>query len=392
MIRRDARPATSDSASGHDVRPVASLQLARHEFVAADRRHLYVYGELRGRPDPTRPASEPVALHKRLDLLTGTWIAISPSRNVRPHSPLADATDGEHAACPLCPGGPEVPFNYDAAVFDNRYPALVSDPPPVPDDPRVDPAQGRCEVVLYTERHEGSLATLTPMELARVVAVWRDRSGELWADPRNSFVMAFENSGEAVGATLSHPHGQVYAFDHLPPLIAGRAAALRRYRRAEQTCLTCHVVGSDDASDRVVAGNPSFSISVPFAARWPFEVHVRARRHGLGRLGDLTPGEQRDLAAALRQVVTRYTQVFDFALPYMMVALESPADEPDWHLAFEFYPPHRSPRLTKVRASVETATGLVINDTLPETTARRLAALAGPAVEEAPPFTVVHAG
>jgi len=246
-------------------------------------------------------------------------------------------------------------------------------------------------VALYTEHHNGSLATLTPTELARVVAVWRDRSSELWADPRNSFVMAFENSGQAVGATLSHPHGQIYAFDHLPPLIADRASALHRYRDAERACLACHVVSTDDASDRIVAGNPSFSIGVPFAARWPFEIHVRARRHGLGRLGDLTPPEQRDLAAALRQVVARYTQVFDFALPYMMVALEAPPDQPDWHLAFEFYPPHRSPRLTKVRASVETATGLFINDTLPETTAHRLAALAGPAVEESPPFTVVHA-
>lgn len=391
MTRHDARPAAAGSASGRDARPAAVLELARHEFVAADNRRLYVYGDLRDRPDPTRAGFEPVALHKRFDLLTATWIAVSPSRNERPNSRVAAGTDGGRAACPLCPGGPEVSFSYDAAVFDNRYPALVSDPPPVRDDPRVGRAQGHCEVVLYTEHHEGSLATLTPMELARVVAVWRDRSGELWADPRNCFVMAFENSGEAVGATLSHPHGQIYAFDHLPPLIAGRAAALRRHRGAERTCLACHVVRTDDASDRIVANNPSFSIAVPFAARWPFEVHVRARRHGVGRLGDLTPHEQRDLATALRQVVTRYGQMFDFTLPYMMVALEAPPDEPDWHLAFEFYPPHRSPRLTKVRASVETATGLFINDTLPETTAHRLAELAGPAVEEAPPFTVVHA-
>ena len=389
MTRQDTRPAAA-SSSGPDTRPAALLELERHEFVAADKRRLFVYGDLRGRPDPTRAESEPVALHKRFDLLSATWIAVSPSRNERPHSRVAVGTDGERAICPLCPGGPEVSFSYDAAVFDNRFPALVSDPPSVRDDRRVGPAQGHCEVVLYTEQHEGSLATLTPMELARVVAVWRDRSGDLWADPRNCFVMAFENCGEAVGATLSHPHGQIYAFDHLPPLIAGRASALRLYRDAERTCLACHVVGTDDASDRIVARNPSFSIAVPFAARWPFELHVRARRHGLGRLGDLTPHEQRDLAAALRQVVARYAQVFDFALPYMMVALEAPADEPDWHLAFEFYPPHRSPYLTKVRASVETATGLFINDTLPETSAHRLAALAGPAVEEAPPFSVVY--
>ena len=388
---RPALPAAGDS-SGLDSPPPAVLELGRHDFVAADRRRLIVYGDLRGRPAAARAESEPVALHKRLDLLTATWIAVSPSRNVRPHSGVDAGVAGEPPACPLCPGGPEVPFSYDAAVFDNRYPALVGNPPPVPDDPRIGPAQGQCEVVLYTEHHEGSLATLTPTELARVVAVWRDRSVELWADSRNRFVMAFENSGEAVGATLSHPHGQMYAFDHLPPLIGGRASALRAYRGAERACLACHVVKIDDSSDRTVAGNPSFSIGVPFAARWPFEVHVRARRHGLGRLGNLTPAEQQDLAAALRQVVARYAQVFDFALPHMMVALEAPTDEPDWHLAFEFYPPHRSPRLTKVRASVETATGLFINDTLPEATAHRLAAAPGPAVREAPPFTVVRAG
>jgi UDPglucose--hexose-1-phosphate uridylyltransferase len=390
MTRQNTQPPAA-SPPGLGTPPATFLELERHDFVAADGRHLFVYGELRGVPDATRPESEPVALHKRLDLLTATWIAVSPSRNVRPHSGVAVDADGGPAVCPLCPGGPEVPFSYDAAVFDNRFPALVGDPPTVSDDPRVGPAQGQCEVVLYTERHEGSLATLSPMELARVVAVWRDRSVELWADPRNSFVMAFENSGEAVGATLSHPHGQIYAFDHLPPLIASRASALRRYRGAERTCLACHVVSTDDASDRIVAGNPSFSIAVPFAARWPFELHVRARRHGLGRLGDLTPDEHCDLAAALRQVVARYRQVFDFALPYMMVALEAPPGQPDWHLAFEFYPPHRSARLTKVRASVETATGLFINDTLPEASAHRLAALAGPAVEETTPFTVVHA-
>lgn len=360
--------------------------LARHTFLELDGRHLYVYGELRGRPDGGELAAPPpAALQQRYDLLTGTWIAVSPARNVRPHSRVSSR------ACPLCPGGPEVPFSYEAAVFDNRFPALTSDPPPVALDPRVGPALGRCEVVLYTEEHEGSLATLSPLQLARVVAIWRDRTADLWSQPGHRYVMAFENRGEAVGATLSHPHGQIYALDHVPPLIAARADALEAYRELESACLACQVVATDDASERVVAANDSFSIAVPFAARWPFEVHVRARRHGLRRLADLSATERCDLAAALRQVVARYGRVFDFELPYMMVALEAPADAPDWHLAFEFYPPHRSPRLTKVRASVETATGLFINDTLPETTARRLAELPGPTTEEAPALDVVEA-
>jgi UDPglucose--hexose-1-phosphate uridylyltransferase len=118
---------------------------------------------------------------------------------------------------------------------------------------------------------------------------------------------------------------------------------------------------------------------VPFAARWPYEVAVRARRHGLGRLADLEPAEQRDLAVALRDVARRYDALFDFQLPYMMVAQEAPRDQPDWHLAFELYPVHRAPGATKVRASVETALGLFLNDVVPEEAAAQLASLEVPA-------------
>ena len=188
---------------------------------------------------------------------------------------------------------------------------------------------------------------------------------------------------------MSHPHGQIYAFDHVPPLIAERVTALGSFRSHERRCLACDVVARDAVSDRVVAPNSSFVVAVPFAARWPFEVHVRARRHGLRRLADLTSDEQRDLAAAIRGVVHRYERLFDFELPYMMAALEGPAVSPDWHLAFEFYPPHRTEQLIKVRASVETATGLFLNDTVPEDTAHRLAEIPGPDVtEETPPAVV----
>lgn len=356
-------------------------------------RCLRVYGELRGQPPVDMPAAEPAALHQRYDPLTDSWVAISPARNVRPHTSLPSAAPGSaitarRAGCPLCPGGPEVPFGYDAAVFDNRFPSLVPDPPAPPAGEEFAPSLGRCEVVLYTEQHTGSLATLSPVELARVVAVWRDRTGELWADARHRFVMAFENRGHAVGATISHPHGQIYAFDRLPPLIGARVTVLARHRTLREACLTCAVVTRDAASDRVVDSNDSFVVAVPFAPRWPFEVHVRARRHGLRRLTDLRPAEQRDLAAALRQVVMRYDGLFGFELPYMMVALEGPDSAPDWHLAFEFLPPHRSARLMKVRASVETATGLFINDTLPEASAARLATVSVPPREEAPALMV----
>ena len=376
------------TTSGAPAHPEAFVPLPRTTFVSSEGRHLHVYGEVRGRPGPDWPKVEPAALHRRFDALGGAWIAISPARNVRPHA--ADEPGPTGLVCPLCPGGPEVPFSYQAAVFDNRFPALVALPPAPPDGAGFGPALGRAEVVLYTEVHDETFADLEPVELARVVAVWRDRSDDLWADPAHAFVMAFENHGEAVGATLSHPHGQAFAMDHLPPFIEARVRALSEGRRASGACVTC-AVAERDASERPVFAGEHFVVAVPFAPRWPYEVHVRARRHGLRRLGDLRAAEQQALATALRGVARRYDRLFGFELPYMMTIMEAPAGADDWHLAVEFLPPHRSERLTKVRASVETASGLFLNDTLPEASAERLARIEAPVEHEADPFIVVRA-
>jgi UDPglucose--hexose-1-phosphate uridylyltransferase len=380
--------------------------LHRHDLRHADGRGLWLYGAHDGRslPVSTEP-TEPSAIHLRLDALTDRWVAISPARNTRPH--VDDATDesdpdghsgpGDAVAapeggpdpattnaptCPLCPGGPEVPWAYEAAVFENRWPTLVADPPPPPalDGPTA-PARGRCEVVLYTSTHEGSLATLTNRELARVVAIWTDRTRELWQDPAIRYVLPFENRGEAVGATLPHPHGQIYALDHVPRGGQRRVDAIAAHRERHAGCLHCEVVERDTAADaRAVVANPSFTVAVPFAPDWPFEVHVRARRHGVRRLTDLTARERHDLCVALRDVVHRYDRFYDDPMAYLMVAQESPRDVDggpvdDWHLSFEFLPPHRAPHRLKVRASVETAAGLFINDTVPEVSAAALAAV-----------------
>jgi UDPglucose--hexose-1-phosphate uridylyltransferase len=376
--------------------------LPRHVLFHTDGRRLLVYGELHGSledeiPDP----DEGAAIHKRLDVFTDAWIGIAPARNARPLDSAAQTVE----SCPFCPGGREVPFPYEAAVFDNAFPSFHPDPPPTPEAGSADgraadarpedrgtaraatpgldgptgPALGRCEVVLYTHRHEASFRGLSPTELGRVVTVWIDRTRELWSDPAHAYVCVFENRGAEVGATIAHPHGQIYALDHVPPVTAAKAAAHRRHRERDGRCLSCAATAADERSLRVVFANESFVVAVPFAARWPFEVAVRARRHGLGRLAGLVPEEQRDLALALRDVARRYDALFGFPLPYMMVAQEAPNDAPDWHLAFELYPLHRAPGVTKIRAGVETGLGLFLNDVAPEDAARRLAGLDVPA-------------
>jgi UDPglucose--hexose-1-phosphate uridylyltransferase len=336
-----------------------------------DGRRVLIYGTLPegARLDP-HASSEVGGIHKRFDMLSREWVAISPARNVRPLDSEPSLGD---VACPICPGGIELPFDYQAAVLENRFPSFAASPPTAPTGPLAESSRGRCEVVVYTHRHDVSFGGLSPDEIGRLLAIWTDRSNELWSDSRHEFVMIFENRGAEAGATLAHPHGQIYAFDHLPPTTAARADAHGSYRRERDTCLGCALV--DASAERTIAQNDSFAVAVPYAPRWPYEVAVRARRHSLRRLGDLTPTEQVDLGDALRDVALRYDAIFAAHSPYLMVVQEAPRLQPDWHLAIEFFPLHRSRTSTKIRASVETATGLFLNDVLPEDAARRLAAL-----------------
>ena len=355
--------------------------LERWELRHGDGRRLFVYGAYGGEPLPQdAPGGAWPALHLRHDALNDQWVAISPARNTRPQSAPIGTTTAP--ACPLCVGGPELPFPYEAAVFENRFPTLLAEPPEPPQlEGPTAPSRGRCEVVLYTPTHTGSLATLTTQELARVIAIWTDRSAELWDEPEHRVVLVFENRGEDVGATLSHPHGQIYALDRLPMYLQTRVDTLIQHRNTHGTCLSCEVVERDlAATDRRVRDNASFTVGVPFAPDWPFELHVRARRHGVRRLTDLTVDERRDLAGALREVVRIYDQLFDEPLAYLMACQQAPADlagrpADDWHLSFEFLPPNRAPNKLKVRATVETAAGLFINDTVPEASAAQLAAV-----------------
>lgn len=320
---------------------------------------------------------DPTLLHRRFDRLTASWVLVSPSRNVRPST---TTTGAAAPACPLCPGGPELPGAYELAVFDNRFPSLSPLAPDVAPglDGVTGPSRGRCLVVVYTSEHIADLADLTPQQFANVIAVWRDRTAELWREGWE-YVMAFENHGSDVGATLPHLHGQIYALDHLPPVTQQKLTSHIRHRDVHDECLGCRLIADDLGSDRVILDSDHFLVATPYAARWPLETHVRAKQHGVGRLADLDDDAALDLARALDEVVTRYDALWGFELPYLMCVQEAPAGPEgrtdDWHLHVELLPPHRNAQRLKVRASVETALGVFINDTVPEAVAAELRAV-----------------
>jgi UDPglucose--hexose-1-phosphate uridylyltransferase len=316
---------------------------------------------------------------RRLDPTTGEWVTFATHRQDRTFLPPAEY-------CPLCPTRPgafptEVPReHYDLVVFDNKFPSLSLDPgtPSARDTELmpVEPGFGHCEVVLYSEVHDSTLAQMAPSRIRNLVEVWADRYAVLGAVEGIDYVFIFENKGEAIGVTLSHPHGQIYGYPEVPPKLFRELVAATEHHDATGRCVFCDVIARERAEGaRVVAENDVFLAFVPFWARYPYEVHVVARRHAPSLL-DLSPGERDGLAALLKDVLTGYDALWGFSLPYIMGLHQAPTDGADWddvtHFHIELTPPNRTAQRLKYLAGSESSAGAFINDTVPEATAGHL--------------------
>ena len=306
------------------------------------------------------------------------WVITATHRQERTFLPPKDY-------CPLCPTMPggfptEVPReSYDIVVFENKFPSLRISPPQPTVAPTsissVESAQGICEVVLYSPEHQGTLAQMPLSRIRNLIRVWQDRYYELGSKDFIKYVFIFENKGEAVGVTLHHPHGQIYAFPFVPPLIERELAASRRYFQKNGTCLFCECVGDElRNTSRVVFEGSRFIAFIPFFARYPYEVYLAPKAH-LASMNDLTKEDIADLALVLKGLLVKYDSLFGFSFPYIMAVHQAPTDGSEHeysHLHFEFYPPHRSAGKLKYLAGCESGAGSFINDTLAEEKAAEL--------------------
>ena len=311
--------------------------------------------------------------------LLGEWVGTATQRQDRTFLPPPDF-------CPLCPTKPggfptEIPEpTYDIVSFENRFPSLSSDPP----QPAIDgtdlypvrPALGECEVVVYTPQHSSTLAQQPVEQIYKLVQVWTDRFRELSARDYIKYVFIFENKGEAIGVTLHHPHGQIYAYPMVPPRILQELEQSRRHHEKTGRCLLCDIVAAErQFGQRIVVENDSFAAYIPFFARYPYETHIAAKRHLLD-LTQLSRTESLDLAEILKQVLSAFDKLFNISFPYMMVLHQGPSDGENYsdyyHFHIEFYPPMRTATKLKYLAGSESGAGFFINDTLAEEKAAEL--------------------
>lgn len=314
----------------------------------------------------------------RYDALNDDWVAIAAHRQTRTYLPPVDQ-------CPLCPttdaNPSEIPAaEYDVAVFENRFPSFGPATGIIPRGPEwgtAAPSFGRCEVVAFTSEHTGSFSDLPPQRALTVIDAWDHRTAELSALDGVKQVFPFENRGSEIGVTLHHPHGQIYAYPYIPAKSAAMAAAAQRHFEASSgsSTLTGSILEQEqEDGSRMVLQSRHFSAYVPFAARWPVEVHLVPHRH-VPDFAALTDAEREDLAGVYLELLSRFDRLYGTPMPYIAAWHQAPLEpgpREASRLHLQLTSPRRAADKLKFLAGSESAMGAFINDTTPEDVARRL--------------------
>ncbi|EPJ40645.1 putative Galactose-1-phosphate uridylyltransferase [Streptomyces afghaniensis 772] len=339
----------------------------------ADGREL-IYYDLRD--DSVRDAADRRPLDRtvttseiRRDPLLGDCVAVASHRQGRTYHPPADE-------CPLCPSEgdrlSEIPdSSYDVVVFENRFPSLAGD-------------SGRCEVVCFTSDHNASFASLSEEQAGLVLEAWTDRTSELSHLPSVEQVFCFENRGAEIGVTLQHPHGQIYAYPFTTPrtaLMLRSVAAHKEMTGGEN--LFDAVLERELAGERIVLEGDHWVAFVPYAAHWPYEVHLYPKRRVPDLLG-LDEAARTEFPKVYLELLRRFDRIFgegEPPTPYIAAWHQAPFGaleefdgvvREDFALHLELFTIRRTSGKLKFLAGSESGMNVFINDVPPERAAERL--------------------
>ncbi|MEN9713512.1 MAG: hypothetical protein RLZZ164_176 [Actinomycetota bacterium] len=328
------------------------------------------------KPDARESVARPETATMRLDSLTGDWVSVAAHRHGRAFLPSADQ-------CPLCPATEanlsEVPDIFDVAVFENKNPSfgpalLTAADPHYADAPSLPlgltrESVGRCEVVVFSPEHLGSLGSMSANRVNTVLNALANRTAELKATPGVMQVFPFENRGQEIGVTLHHPHGQIYAYPYVTPRTQKLLSSMEKFGPD----LFAQTLEFEKSSERVLITSENFTAYVPFAGRWPIEIHLLPHRH-VQDLSQLHESELLELADMYQRLLAALDKIYDSPTPYISAWHQAPAIDAgrNVRLQLQITSPRRAADKLKYLAGSESAMGAFIADFPPEKTAGQL--------------------
>jgi len=231
----------------------------------------------------------------RKNIITGEWLILAPERARRPDDYIRSGRmkRSDKSKCPFCPGGEAFKNSIKDAeteniyVVPNKYPAFVtsingndSKSYRVEDSFYfVKHALGGHEVI-NIKNHDLEPFQFSTSLTQELFEVFQNRYLFYKKDKINEYAMAIYNHGPESGATLDHPHAQLFVSSIVPNYILRELHGSENYYNTNGSCVFCDMVKHEHHERvRVLAENDDFILFTFFAARFPFEMWVLPKQH-----------------------------------------------------------------------------------------------------------------
>ena len=293
--------------------------------------------------------------HRRLNILTGEWVLVSPHRTKRPwqgktEKSAIDQRPQYDPSCYLCPGnermGGAINPDYSKPFsFTNDFSALLQNVDNVKFSDGLLMAEsesGICKVVCFSPNHSLTLPLMTEEAIVDVITLWQKEYRELGAKESINHVQIFENKGDIMGCSNPHPHGQIWAQRTIPQEVEKKSLRFKAYWDKNQSSLLGdYLIQELELRERIFIENAHFVAMVPYWAVWPYETFIAPKRK-MAHIGELTQEEKLAYAEIIKNLTTRYDNIFETSFPYSAGIHQAPTDgqaHPEWHFHMSFYPP-----------------------------------------------------
>ncbi|MBS1590904.1 MAG: UDP-glucose--hexose-1-phosphate uridylyltransferase [Bacteroidetes bacterium] len=294
--------------------------------------------------------------HRRLNILTGEWVLISPHRSKRPWQGKVEALPANNrpaydSSCYLCPGNTRadgsVNPNYNKPfAFTNDFSALL---PNVPEGEinnnnllYAESEKGICRVICFSPKHNLTLPDLSVNEIIEVINLWQNEFSTLQKNEWIKYIQIFENKGEIMGCSNPHPHGQIWSSSHIPVEIEKETKQQQLYfQQHKKSLLQDYLELELQLNERVVINEKHFVALIPYWAVWPYETIIISKRQ-VKNITEFNEEEKELLAVTLKKLTTVYDKLFNTSFPYSAGMHQQPVnngDHAEWHWHMHFYPP-----------------------------------------------------
>ncbi|SEM30494.1 UDPglucose--hexose-1-phosphate uridylyltransferase [Chryseobacterium taichungense] len=294
--------------------------------------------------------------HRRYNPLLDEWILVSPQRAKRPwqgqtEKPVEAKLPQYDPECYLCSGNVRVngqrnPDYKGVYVFNNDFGSLLNEKVEFSEDHSdffsLKPERGINRVICFSENHSLTLPEMEGEDIKNVVDTWQQQYEELGSEDFINHVQIFENKGQVMGCSNPHPHGQIWAQSSIPSAVVRTQENLRFYfKKTGRSLLEDYLKKELEARERIILENESFVALVPFWAVWPYETMIISKRK-IGNLLQFSEEEKILFAEIIKDLTTKYDNLFEISFPYSAGIHQSPTDgleHPEWHFHMHFYPP-----------------------------------------------------